>query len=249
MRIDIITALPEIVRGPLQQSIISRAVAGGLVEIHVHDLRDYATGKHRQIDDYPYGGGAGMVLKPEPLFACLRAVEVGARATEAQKGEPEPDVDGQQSGDSGTEEVIFLSPDGEKLTQSLANTLSLADRLILIAGHYKGIDQRVRDRFVTREVSIGDYVLSGGELPALVLADAVIRLVPGVLGDASSALTDSFQDGLLDAPVYTRPAVFEGMAVPEVLLSGNHEEIESWRDKQRIEKTKKRRPDLYDAAK
>jgi len=179
-----------------------------------------------------------MVLKPEPLFSCLRTL-LGID-TRRPAG-PLPD----ETRPAGHHEIVYLTPDGEVLDQSIANSLSLADRLILIAGHYKGIDQRVRDRFVTREISIGDYVLSGGELPALVLADAVVRLLPGVLGDASSALTDSFQDGLLDAPVYTRPAVFEGLAVPEVLLSGNHDEIERWRDEQRIEKTKKRRPDLH----
>lgn len=227
LRIDIITALPQLVDSPLRQSIIKRAVDAGLVEINVVDLREYATGRHRQVDDYPYGGGAGMVLKPEPLFRCVE------------------ELIGVERDASSAVEVIFLTPDGEPLSQGLANELSLKRRLVLIAGHYKGIDQRVRDGLITREVSIGDYVLSGGELPALVLTDAVIRLLPGVLGDATSALTDSFQDGLLDAPAYTRPAIFRGMAVPEVLLSGNHEEIERWRDLQRIEKTKKRRPDLY----
>lgn len=224
MRIDIITALPDIVEGPLQQSILQRAAERGLVDIHVHDLRAYATDKHRQIDDYPFGGGAGMVLKPEPLFRCIEAIleEAGGEA----------------------DEVIYLTPDGETLEQPLANRLSMKDHLILIAGHYKGIDQRVRDELVTLEVSIGDYVLSGGELPALVLVDAVVRLIPDVLGDASSALTDSFQDGLLDAPVYTRPAEFRGLRVPDVLLSGNHQRIDAWRDEQRIRKTKERRPDL-----
>lgn len=224
MRIDIITALPDIVEGPLQQSILQRAAEQGLVDICVHDLRAYATDKHRQIDDYPFGGGAGMVLKPEPLFACIEAI-----ADEAER-----DID----------EVIFLTPDGRRLDQSLANRLSTKEHLVLIAGHYKGIDQRVRDAFVTLEVSIGDYVLSGGELPALVLVDAVVRLIPGVLGDASSALTDSFQDGLLDAPVYTRPAEYRGLRVPSVLRSGNHQRIDAWRDAQRLAKTKTRRPDL-----
>lgn len=224
MRIDIITALPDIVSGPLQQSILQRAAQKGLVDIRVHDLRDYATDKHRQIDDYPFGGGAGMVLKPEPLFACIESIQADA--------------------DGAPDEVIFLTPDGQRLEQSLANRLSTKTHLILIAGHYKGIDQRVRDEFVTMEVSIGDFVLSGGELPALVLVDAVVRLVPGVLGDASSALTDSFQDGLLDAPVYTRPAEFRGLSVPAVLRSGNHRRIDAWRDMQRIEKTRARRPDL-----
>lgn len=224
MRIDIVTALPDIVSGPLQQSILRRAAEKGLVDIRVHDLRAYATDKHRQIDDYPFGGGAGMVLKPEPLFACIEAIL--------------------DETEGGVDEIIYLTPDGERLDQSLANQLSTREHLVLIAGHYKGIDQRVRDEFVTLEVSIGDYVLSGGELPALVLVDAVVRLIPGVLGDAVSALTDSFQDGLLDAPVYTRPAEFRGLRVPEVLRSGNHRRIDAWRDAQRLAKTKERRPDL-----
>jgi len=224
MRIDIITALPQIVRGPLDQSILHRAQDKGLVAVHVHDLRDFATDKHRQIDDYPYGGGAGMVLKPEPLFAAVEHVAAEAECT--------PD------------EVIFLTPDGEVLDQPMANSLSLADHLVLIAGHYKGIDQRVRDALVTREVSIGDYVLSGGELPALVLVDAVVRLVPGVLGDAQSALSDSFQAEGLDAPVYTRPASFRDREVPAVLRSGDHQAIADWRATQRQQKTAARRPDL-----
>ena len=227
MRIDILTVLPEIVQGPLQHSILRRAARKGLVDIRVHDLRDYATGKHRQIDDYPYGGGAGMVLKPEPIFACIEALR--QEATEA----------GQRIDD-----VIFLTPDGDVFHQRLANELSLKKRLVLLAGHYKGVDQRVRDALVTREISIGDYVLSGGELPALVLVDAVVRLVPGVLGDATSALSDSFQDDLLDAPVYTRPAQFRDAGVPEVLLSGDHRRIAAWREEQRQQKTKERRPDL-----
>ncbi len=224
MRIDIITALPQIVEGPLDQSILHRAQDKGLVTVHVHDLRSFATDKHRQIDDYPYGGGAGMVLKPEPLFAAVEHVTATASTA--------PD------------EVIFLTPDGEVLDQPMANALSLRQHLVLIAGHYKGIDQRVRDAFVTREISIGDYVLSGGELPALVLVDAVARLIPGVLGDAQSALSDSFQEDALDAPVYTRPASFRGREVPEVLRSGDHQRIAAWRATQRREKTAERRPDL-----
>ncbi len=224
MRIDIITALPQIVEGPLDQSILHRAQDKGLVTVHVHDLRDFATDKHRQIDDYPYGGGAGMVLKPEPLFAAVAHVKATADAT--------PD------------EIIFLTPDGEVLDQPMANALSLQEHLVLIAGHYKGIDQRVRDALVTREVSIGDYVLSGGELPALVLVDAVARLIPGVLGDAQSALSDSFQEDVLDAPVYTRPASFRGRDVPDVLRSGDHQRIAEWRATQRRQKTAERRPDL-----
>jgi tRNA (guanine37-N1)-methyltransferase len=223
MRIDVITAHPGLLDGPLEHSIVRRARDAGAVEIHVRDLRDHAVGKHNQIDDYPFGGGAGMVLKPEPLFRAVEAVEDEAGAAD---------------------EVIFLTPDGERLTQPTANRLSMHEHLILIAGHYKGIDQRVRDVLVTRELSIGDFVLSGGELPALVLIDAVVRLLPGVLGDASSALTDSFQDGLLDAPVYTRPAEYRGRSVPAVLRSGDHQRVEQWRDEKRLEKTRERRPDL-----
>ncbi|MEF8796872.1 MAG: tRNA (guanosine(37)-N1)-methyltransferase TrmD [Salinivenus sp.] len=223
MRIDVITAHPGLLDGPLDYSIVHRAREAGAVEIGIHDLRDYAVGKHNQIDDYPFGGGAGMVLKPEPLFRAVEAIE-------------------DEAGEA--DEVIFLTPDGERLTQPTANRLSMHDHLILIAGHYKGIDQRVRDALVTRELSIGDFVLSGGELPALVLIDAVVRLLPGVLGDASSALTDSFQDDLLDAPVYTRPAEYRGRSVPEVLRSGDHQRVEAWRDEKRLEKTRERRPDL-----
>ncbi len=229
MRIDVVTALPGIVEGPLSHSIILRAQKAGLVEINVHDIRAYATGKHRQIDDYPYGGGAGMVMKPEPIFACLEEIIEGAE----QRGHP-------------VDEVIFLTPDGETFTQPIANALSLKKHVVLLAGHYKGIDQRVRDALVTREISVGDYVLSGGELPALVLVDALVRLVPGVLGDAASALSDSFQDNLLGAPVYTRPASFREMEVPRVLLSGDHTAISAWREQQREEKTRSRRPDMLD---
>ena len=227
MRIDIVTALPEIVRGPLEQSILQRATRKGLVDLRVHDLRAYTTDRHRQIDDYPYGGGAGMVLKPEPIFACIEALQQEAEAA-----------------GTGIDEVIFLTPDGQVFDQPLANALSLRRWIVLLAGHYKGVDQRVRDHLVTREVSIGDYVLSGGELPALVLTDALVRLVPGVLGDAASALNDSFQDELLDAPAYTRPAEFRGARVPEVLLSGDHARVAAWREAQRLKKTQERRPDL-----
>jgi tRNA (guanine37-N1)-methyltransferase len=229
LRIDIVAALPGIVEGPLGHSIIKRAVQRGLVEIHVHDIRDYATDKHRQIDDYPFGGGAGMVLKPDPIFACIEKLMADARRMGHE-----------------VDDVIYLTPDGKVFDQAIANQLSLRRHLILLAGHYKGVDQRVRDVLVTREISIGDYVLSGGELPALVLVDALVRLVPGVLGDATSALTDSFQDDLLDAPAYTRPADFRGMMVPEILLSGDHLRVEAWRDEQRLSKTKIRRPDLLD---
>jgi len=223
LRIDILTALPELVEAPLRHSILKRAQEADVVTLEVHDLRAFATDKHRQIDDYPFGGGAGMVLKPEPLFRAVEAIE-------DQEGE--------------ADDVIFLTPDGERLDQPMANRLSTRQHLIVIAGRYKGIDQRVRNALVTRELSIGDVVLTGGELPALLLVDAVVRLVPGALGDSSSALTDSFQDGLLGAPVYTRPADFRGRTVPEVLRSGDHQRIAEWRDEKRIEKTRERRPDL-----
>ena len=223
LRIDILTALPELVEAPLRHSILKRAQEADVVTLEVHDLRAFATDKHRQIDDYPFGGGAGMVLKPEPLFRAVEAIE---------------DQEGK------ADDVIFLTPDGERLDQPMANRLSTRQHLIVIAGRYKGIDQRVRDALVTRELSIGDVVLTGGELPALLLVDAVVRLVPGALGDSSSALTDSFQDGLLGAPVYTRPADFRGRTVPEVLRSGDHQRIAEWRDEKRIEKTRERRPDL-----
>lgn len=226
VRIDILTVLPGIVSGPLEHSILRRAAEKELVDVRVHDIRDFATDKHRQVDDYPYGGGAGMVLKPEPIFRCIEAIEAEAPR--------EPD------------EVIYLTPDGERFDQRLATELSLREHLVLIAGHYKGIDQRVRDVLVTRELSIGDYVVSGGELPALIVLDAIVRLVPGVLGDAESALSDSFQNELLDSPIYTRPASFRGMDVPKVLLSGDHRLVENWREEQRMEKTRKRRPDLLD---
>lgn len=226
MRIDIVTALPKLVEAPLRHSILKRAQEREAVTLQVHDLREYAPDKHRQIDDYPFGGGAGMVLKPEPLFRAVEAIEEAHGAAD---------------------DVIYLTPDGERLDQSMANRLSMEGHLILIAGHYKGIDQRVRDALVTRELSIGDVVLSGGELPALVLVDAVVRLIPGALGDSSSALTDSFQDGLLDAPVYTRPAEYRGLRVPDVLRSGNHQRIAAWRDEKRLEKTRERRPDLLEA--
>ena len=223
LRIDILTALPELVEAPLRHSILKRAQEADVVTLEVHDLRAFATDKHRQIDDHPFGGGAGMVLKPEPLFRAVEAIE-------DQEGE--------------VDDVIFLTPDGERLDQPMANRLSTRQHLIVIAGRYKGIDQRVRNALVTRELSIGDVVLTGGELPALLLVDAVVRLVPGALGDSSSALTDSFQDGLLGAPVYTRPADFRGRTVPEVLRSGDHQRIAEWRDEKRIEKTRERRPDL-----
>jgi len=224
MRIDIVTGFPRLISGPLQESVLHRAQEKGLVEIVVHDLRDYATDKHKTIDDAPYGGGAGMILKPEPAFACIEALQSRHRF----------------------DEIIYLSADGEPLKQQLANVLSLKDNLLLLCGHYKGIDERIRETFVTKEISIGDYVLTGGELPALVLIDSVVRLIPGVLGDGESLLGDSFQEGLLDAPQYTRPADFRGMKVPEVLLSGNHVEIAEWRTQQKQERTLERRKDLLE---
>lgn len=224
MRIDIISCVPQLMTSPLSHSILKRAQDQGQLEVYVHDLRDYSVNKHRQVDDYPYGGGAGMVLMVEPLARVLRKLQA----------------------ERSYEEVIYLTPDGEPFKQGMANQLSLKENLILIAGHYKGLDQRARDIFVTKEVSIGDYVLSGGELPALVMVDAIGRLIPGVLGDETSALTDSFQDNLLDAPVYTRPANFEGHEVPEILLSGQHQKIQEWRDEQSFLKTKDRRPDLLE---
>jgi len=208
MRIDVISAIPAIVSSPLQESILKRAQKKKLVEIFVHDLRDYSAGKYRHVDDRPFGGGAGMVLKPEPLFKCL------------------DELTGQRVYD----EIIYLTPQGKKLKQKTANDLSLNRNMLFICGHYKGIDQRVIDSFVTKEISIGDYVLTGGELAALVLIDAIVRLIPGVLGDSESALTDSFQiESGFDAPVYTRPAEFRGMKVPEVLVEGNHKKISEWR--------------------
>jgi tRNA (guanine37-N1)-methyltransferase len=222
MRIDFITCLPEILKSPLEQSIIKRARDKKLVEIHVHDLRDFASNKYRQVDDYPYGGGAGMVLMIEPIDKCISTLK----------------------SERGYDEVIYLSPDGELLDQGMANKLSLNKNLILLCGHYKGVDERVRGHFITREISIGDYVLSGGELGALVLADAVIRLLPGVLSDETSALSDSFQDNLIAPPVYTRPADYNGIRVPDVLLSGHAAKIEEWRHQQSLERTKERRPNL-----
>jgi tRNA (guanine37-N1)-methyltransferase len=222
MRIDIITCLPTLLESPFSDSILKRAQEKGLVEIVVHDLRPYATNKHRTTDDYAFGGGAGMVMMIEPIDRCISHLR------------------GQRTYD----EVIYLSPDGELLTQSLANQLSLKKNFIMLCGHYKGVDERVREHLVTREISIGDYVLSGGELAAAVLCDSIIRLLPGVLSDETSALTDSFQDGLLAPPVYTRPANYKGWEVPEVLLSGHGAKIEEWRHEKALERTKKRRPEL-----
>ncbi len=223
MRFDIVTVLPELLESPLSHSILKRAQERGLLHVQVHDLRQYGLGRHRQVDDYPFGGGAGMVMRPEPLAACIRQLQ----------------------SECTYDEVIYLTPDGITLDQGLCNRLSLNENLLLLCGHYKGIDERIRQKFVTLEISIGDYVLSGGELAAAVLVDAVGRLIPGVLNDETSALSDSFQDDLLAPPVYTRPAEWEGMAVPEVLLSGHEKHISEWRHEQSLERTRTRRPDLY----
>ena len=222
MRIDIITVVPDLLKSPFEASIMQRSIAKGLVEVHFHNLRDYTTNAYKQVDDYQFGGGAGMVMMIEPIDKCISGLKA------------ERDYD----------EVIYLTPDGETLNQGIANQISLQKNIILLCGHYKGVDQRVRDQFITREISIGDYVLSGGELGALILCDAVIRLIPGVLGNETSALTDSFQDDMLAPPVYTRPAEYKGWKVPEILTSGNTPKIEAWREKQAYTHTLKRRPDL-----
>lgn len=222
MRIDVISVLPELMESPFQTSILKRAVDKGLVEVHFHQLRHFGKGKHRQVDDEPYGGGAGMVMMIEPLDNCISSLKA------------ERDYD----------EVIYLTPDGETLNQKIANTLSIKNNLIFLCGHYKGIDQRVRELHITKEISIGDYVLTGGELAACVLADSIIRLVPGVLNDEQSALTDSFQDNLLSPPIYTRPSEYKGLKVPEILLSGNSKKIEEWLHEQAVIITEEKRPDI-----
>jgi len=222
MRIDIITVLPELLVSPLGESIVRRAQQKGLVEIVVHNLRDYTTDRHRQVDDYPFGGEAGMVMKVEPIFRCI------------EKLRSERTYD----------EIIYTSPDGVRYDQHEANRLSTLENIIILCGHYKGVDHRVREHLVTREISIGDYVLTGGELAAAVIADSVVRILPGAIGDESSALTDSFQDGLLAPPVYTRPAEFNGWQVPEVLLSGHAAQIEAWQEEQALERTRALRPEM-----
>lgn len=222
MRIDIITCLPRLLDSFFEHSILKRAQEGGHVEVVVHDLRDYSLNKQRQVDDYAFGGGAGMVLTIEPIARCIRQLQ----------------------SERTYDEVIYVTPDGERLNQKTSNRLSLTENLIILCGHYKGVDERVRTHFITKEISIGDYVLSGGELAACVIADSVIRLIPGVLNDETSALTDSFQDNLLAPPVYTRPADFEGWKVPDILLSGHEAKISDWRFQQSLERTQARRPDL-----
>ncbi len=224
MRIDIVSVLPELMESPFQASILKRAKEKGLVEVHFHQLRDWSEGKHRQIDDTQYGGGAGMVMMVEPLDRCLSELKSQRHY----------------------DEVIYLTPDGETLNQRMANELSIKGNLLMLCGHYKGIDQRVRELHITREISIGDFVLTGGELAACVLCDSIIRLIPGVINDEQSALTDSFQDDLLSPPIYTRPEVYKGLRVPEILLSGNSAKIEEWRHQEAVALTERRRPDLLD---
>lgn len=222
MRIDIITVLPEMLESPLNCSILKRAQDKGLAEIVVHNLRDYTTNKHRKVDDYPFGGDAGMVIQIEPVDRCISALKA----------------------ERNYDEVIFTAPDGEVFNQRIANSLSLLDNIIILCGHYKGIDYRIREHLITREISIGDYVLTGGELPAAIIADAIVRLIPGAIGDEQSALTDSFQDNLLEPPIYTRPAEYKGWGVPEILLSGHQAKIDEWRHEQSLERTRRLRPDL-----
>ncbi|MDE0535422.1 tRNA (guanosine(37)-N1)-methyltransferase TrmD [Tenacibaculum sp. L6] len=224
MRIDIITVEPDLIKSPFENSMMKRAIEKDLAEVHFHNLREYGFGNYRQVDDYQFGGGAGMVLMIEPIAKCIDMLQ----------------------SERTYDEIIYMTPDAKTLNQATANTLSLKENIIILTGHYKGVDQRVRDKYVTKEISIGDYVLTGGELAAAVLCDAVIRLIPGVLGDETSALTDSFQDNLLSPPVYTRPSEYEGMKVPEVLLSGNFPKIEEWRSEQAYKRTKEIRPDLLD---
>lgn len=222
MRIDIITVLPQLLESPFSHSILKRAIEKGLVEVNLINLRDYSTDKHKSVDDYAFGGGAGMVMGIEPIANCINALKA----------------------ERAYDEIIYTSPDGETLNQKISNQLSTYNNIMILCGHYKGVDQRVRDHFITREISIGDYVLSGGELAAAVICDSVIRIIPGAISDETSALTDSFQDNLLAPPVYTRPAEYNGWKVPEILLSGHAQKIEDWRHEQSIERTKKRRPDL-----
>lgn len=224
MRIDILTVLPELLESPFNHSILKRAVNKGIAEIYVHNIRDFANGKHKQVDDYSFGGGAGMVMLIEPIEKAILKL----------KGEREYD------------EVIYMTPDGKRFEQTDANGLSLKENLIILCGHYKGVDQRIRDHYITKEISIGDYVLTGGELAAAIVTDSIVRLIPGVISDETSALTDSFQDNLLAPPVYTRPADYKGWKVPEILLSGNFKKIENWRLEQSVERTKRLRPDLLD---
>ena len=222
LHIDIITVLPKLLESPFQNSIVKRGIDKKLVKINIINLRDYATDKHKSVDDYMYGGGAGMVMMIEPIAKCIEKLKKKRTY----------------------DEIIYMSPDGELFDQKMANNLSLSKNIIILCGHYKGVDERVREHYITKEISIGDYVLSGGELPAAVLCDTIIRLIPGVISDETSALTDSFQDGLISPPAYTRPADFKGMKVPDILLSGNTKNVEEWRHEKSLERTEKRRPGM-----
>ncbi len=224
MRIDILSVVPELLESPLNHSIIQRAKDKGIVEIHIHNIRDYSEDKHRRVDDYSFGGDAGMVMRLEPIVKAIETL----------------------TAERCYDEIIFTTPDGEQYTQKTANTLSLSKNLLILCGHYKGIDQRIRDHFITKEISIGDFVLTGGELAAAIIADSVVRLIPGAMSDETSALTDSFQDNLLSPPVYTRPAEFRGWKVPEILLSGDHKKIALWQEEQAFKRTQKLRPDLLE---
>lgn len=224
MRIDILTVLPQLLESPFAASIMQRAQNKGHVSIHLHNIRDYATNKHKNVDDYQYGGGAGMVMSIEPIAACIEQLKA----------------------ERNYDEIIYMTPDGEVLEQTTCNQISMLENIMILCGHYKGVDERVREHYITKEISIGSYVLSGGELAAAIVVDAVVRLIPGVLNDETSALTDSFQDNLLSPPVYTRPPEFNGWKVPEVLLSGNPKAVEKWREEKALERTAKRRPDLLD---
>ena len=223
MRIDILTIFPEMFDGPFKHSIIKRAIDKDKVEIHLHNIRDYSSDKHKKVDDYPYSGGAGMVMMADPIVKLIEELKT------------------KRSYD----EIIFMSPDGQVFNQSMANKMSSFENIMILCGHYKGVDERVRENYITMEISVGDYVLSGGEIGAMIIADSLVRLIPGVLGDETSALSDSFQDGLLSPPVYTRPADYKGLIVPEILLSGNDRIIAEWKHEQALERTKVRRPDLY----
>ena len=239
MKIDIVTIFPKMVTGPLAEGIVARAIAKGLIDVRVHDLRDFTTDRHRVVDDMPFGGGPGMVLKPEPLFAAVDSIRAQRRAESEAKGAPDSR---RGLGEGG---IVLTSPDGERLSHAVAERLSAMDHLVILCGRYEGVDERVREHLATETISIGDYVVSGGELPALVIVDAVARLVPGVVGDEASVAGDTFaREGLLDFPQYTRPAEFRGHGVPAVLLSGHHAEIEKWRRQQALERTRTHRPDL-----
>ena len=244
MKIDIVTIFPKMVEGPLAEGIVARAIARGLLDVRVHDLRDFTTDRHRVVDDMPFGGGPGMVLKPEPLFAAVEAIVAKRSAeTASRRSLAEAPEDVRRGG--GGRAVILTSPDGERLTHRVAERLSALDHAVILCGRYEGVDERVREHLATETISIGDYVLSGGELPALVIVDALARLIPGVVGDEASVAGDTFaRGGLLDFPQYTRPADFRGLGVPPVLLSGHHAEIEKWRREQALERTRRHRPDL-----